>query len=123
MKHELFYDDKLDVLRMNFHGLFKKEDSEEFYESIQLLLKGKRRRFLLCNFEDGGFQVPRDKEYREFLTSFYSELGLEKIAVFNLSPPLRMLSKVIISSTGAKNVKIFRTEEEAVAWLKEGTNE
>lgn len=120
MKHIVFFDEKIDAIRMNFKGLFEPQDAEEFFPLTKMMCEGRDHCYILCDFKDGGAEVPKDKEYRQWLSRMYTEAGFDKIAIINTHPTMRMLAKIVLSAIKqARNVKFFKTEEEALQWLKE----
>ena len=44
---------------------------------------------------------------------------IEKIALFGLHPVARVLASFIIGQSKKKDMRFFKTKEEALAWLKE----
>lgn len=118
MKHIVFFDEKIDAVRMNFNGLFTQDDAGEFFPLTKKLCEGRKYCNILCDFKEGGAEVPKDKEYRQWLMRMYTEAGFDKIAIINAHPAMRMLAKIVLSAVkSAKNVKFFKSEEEALAWL------
>jgi hypothetical protein len=119
MKHDVHYDDGIGAIRMYFKGLFTQDDAGEFFPLTKRLCEGKEHCYLLCDFKEGGAEVPKDKEYRQWLSRMYTEAGFDKIAILNAHPAMRMLAKVVLAAVkSAKNVKFFKTEEEALTWFK-----
>jgi hypothetical protein len=42
-----------------------------------------------------------------------------KIAIFGMNPVARVIASFILGASKNKNTKIFKTKEEALAWMKE----
>ncbi|NLI98950.1 STAS/SEC14 domain-containing protein [bacterium] len=119
MLHEIYFDYNTGSIRMNFKGLFTPQDAEEFFPLTKKLCEGKKRCYLLCDFKEGGTEIPKDKEYRQWLIKMYKESGFDRIAIFNTSPSMRMLAKIALAAAGqSKNVRFFKTEEEALSWFQ-----
>jgi hypothetical protein len=47
----------------------------------------------------------------------YEKTG--KVAVFGMHPVARVISSFVMGATKKKDMRFFKTEEEALAWLKE----
>ena len=47
----------------------------------------------------------------------YEKTG--KVAVFGASPPVRVIASFVMGVTRKKDMRFFKTKEEALAWLKE----
>jgi anti-anti-sigma regulatory factor len=56
---------------------------------------------------------------RKNIADMFKKSGLEKIAIFGTSTPIRVVAGFIMKASGLQNVKFFHTEEEAMVWLKE----
>jgi len=60
------------------------------------------------------------KRTAEILREAFKNPGFEKTALFGEIDTLRMvITSFVIKATGLENVKFFKTEEEALKWLKE----
>jgi len=118
MKHKVWFDEDAGILRMELKGLFTAEDAPEFFSLVDKLYKDKPHRNVLCDLSEGSAVVPKDKEYRKWLMKMYNDSNFEKIAITNIHPTLRILVKVIVAAIGKTGqMKFFKTEEEALAWL------
>jgi hypothetical protein len=64
--------------------------------------------------------VKMDKETRKEFSKAQETARLDKIAMFGANPMTRMTAKVVEVVTGnAGRSKFFKTEAQALAWLKE----
>lgn len=59
------------------------------------------------------------KECGERIRELYDKQGFEKAAIFCINIVLRTIASFIIIASGVKNIKIFKTKEQALKWLKE----
>lgn len=119
MKHRLDYDERLGVL---FVRVVKDVSPDEFLEvnrKITSMLEEKRRRILI---DASDAVIPRwNRQMREAILKGTSVTSPNtRTAVIGLSPALRVFSKAIINVAGKySETKFFKTEDEALAWLKE----
>jgi hypothetical protein len=119
MKHRIDYDEKLGVL---FIRVVKDVSPEEFLEVNKLItsMPVEKRMRILIDASDA--VMPKwDRKMREAVLSGTSHTPPNtRTAVIGLSPALRVFSKVIINVAGKySETKFFKTEEEAIAWLRE----
>jgi hypothetical protein len=120
MNHELYYDEQIGALRLNFKGLFLPQDEEEFLSQLAELIRDKEIPFMLCDFKDGDVNLPKDKSYRQWLAEMSRKTDFAKTAIINTPPAIRMMSKIALVATGkAKTVKFCKDEKEAVTWFNE----
>ena len=84
------------------------------YKRIYSLFPGKVKQ--LVNINKSGKSSIAARE-------MYKEMGkdelTEKVAVYGAHPVARVLAAFIIGVSDVKNTRFFKTEEEALLWLKE----
>jgi anti-anti-sigma regulatory factor len=56
---------------------------------------------------------------RKNISNMLKTSGLQKIAIFGPSLPVRIVARFIIGATGLHNIKFFQTEENAHEWLNQ----
>jgi len=118
MKHRVDYDEKQGVLYIR---VVKDVSPEEFLEVNKLIMsmpEEKRRRILI---DASDAVIPKwNRRMREAVFGGASATPPNtRTAVIGLSPALRVFSKAIINVAGKySETKFFKTEEEALAWLK-----
>lgn len=113
------------IVYIEMIGEFNKEDILRLVEEAkEELIKspGKAKVLVICDFRHtdivfiGSFAR---KELVDKVKNSYKNLKLEKVAVFVTSPRMRTVGYFITRASNISNIKIFRTKEEALKWLKE----
>lgn len=79
-----------------------------------ITIKGKIK--ILVDFNTCGKHTPEARKIWDTLNDLEAVL---KIALFGLHPVARVAASFVIGVTGKKNMRFFKTPEEALAWLKE----
>lgn len=118
MKYELWYDEGRGVLYLKTFTLLTREDIEGLLPLVEKHFEGKPHRHLLADMSENpaGFV---DQEARRLLKSEADSIRFDKFAVVGASPATRMITKIAITLLGKSDVsRFFKTEEEALAWLK-----
>jgi hypothetical protein len=120
MRYEIWYDEDNDLLRVKtFEGLTK-EDYGKLIDEIEATLAGKKPHFALGDLSAGHPPGILDKEVRQIFKDRASSLEFDKIAIISASPSIRMISKIVFKVIGrSQSARFFKTEEEALTWLKE----
>lgn len=110
------------IIRCKFFGDQDKQLAKEFMEKTleALDLVGGQRKVLV----DGrGGAKWLDIKARKIYAEFGERAEIDKLAVFGLSTIQGVLGSFLIavikSKTNIKEIKFFKTEEEALKWLKE----
>ena len=70
-------------------------------------------------FVDNSRSGKPSQEARKIFAELIKHEQCEKIAVFGLNPVARVIASFVLGSSKNKNTKIFKTKEEALAWVKE----
>lgn len=121
MNYRLWFNDEHGVLYVQVLRTLTKEDIEAIIPEIKINLDGKPHRYLLGDLseqrtEDGIL----DKEARQALRELASDADYDKIAVIGVRPMTMMIAKIGISVAGKGDIsRFFKTEDEALTWLKE----
>ncbi|MBN2379317.1 STAS/SEC14 domain-containing protein [candidate division WOR-3 bacterium] len=118
MKHRIDFDEKQGVL---FIRIVKDVSPEEFLEVNKLIasMPQEKRKRILIDASDA--VIPKwNREMREAIFRGTSATPPNTLtAVTGLSPALRVFSKTIINIAGKHSeTKFFKSEEEALSWLK-----
>jgi hypothetical protein len=58
-------------------------------------------------------------ESRRIVQEMWNDQSRGKVALFGLNPVSRVVASFVIGSTGQKDLKFFKTKDEALAWLNE----
>jgi len=120
MTHKVWFDDDNGVLFLKLVGTFTTADGTEYIPEIEKLYKGKKNHYLLCDISEGGTELPTDKAYRKWLIEMYERIGIERIAMLNAKPAMRMLAKIVLTAAGkSKQVKFFDSRDDALKWLQQ----
>ena len=113
------------IIYIEMIGEFNKEDILELVKEIKEELKKsptKARLLVTCDFQHSDIvfigSLAR-KELVDKVKNSYKDLKLEKVAVYVTSPRMRAVGFFITKASNVSNIKIFRTREEALKWLKE----
>jgi hypothetical protein len=118
LRHEIFYDEGCGAARIVHYDEITADDARQIVDAVAEILKDKEHRYMI----DDGTRVTltkMDKETRKEFAKAGERIQLEKIAMFGANPMTRMMSKVVVALSGdAKRTRFFKTEDEALAWLK-----
>ncbi|MBN2380577.1 STAS/SEC14 domain-containing protein [candidate division WOR-3 bacterium] len=120
-KYKLSYNDEDDILCLKIFGVITGEDLREMMPMLQKILDGKPRRYVLIDMSHSVQAGPNvmTKEMREAYKEMTVLMDSDKSAIFGASPVVRMAAKIALAVTKRwENTRFFKTEEEAVAWLK-----
>jgi len=103
---------------------FDQESVFEFLEKIVEILRtfSVRRKLLVHINQSTSFATPSlwRKEMANKAIAASKELDFKKIAVYGGSVMARTIGSFILAAAvGIKNVRLFKTEKEALRWLKE----
>lgn len=119
MKYKTWFDNEKDVLYVQVFDKLGKEDAHGIINDVNKALEGRSHKPSIVDLTQGTPSV--DKEAREA----FKEIAIpeaftsEKVAVFGASPGVRMIAKVLLTVTGfSKRTRFFKTEDEALRWLK-----
>ncbi len=119
VRHTIRYEKENNLVRIVHYDIITFQDATEMLAAVEKLLEGKTPRLLLDD-SSNVTALKMDKETREVFKQVGSRIKLDKNAVFGADPMTRMMSKIIFTVAGqAKSTKFFKTEEEAVKWLRE----
>lgn len=122
MKHKIWYDEGEGVLRFRLIGQWTVENFKEALARMQELLDGKEHRYLLGDLSEATPQK-YTKEFRKLVAEEGAKVPLDKVAITGASPVLRMMAKMLIAAAKVirkipMEAKFFKTEKEALDWLK-----
>jgi hypothetical protein len=119
MNHEVRFDEKQYILHVRFVEEVTPEEYREVSQHILSMPEAKRQRILIDVSEAS---MPKwSREVRQALAESTDTPVNTRTAVIGISPALRVLSKAIIRVAGKHSeTRFFKTEEEAIRWLKEG---
>jgi hypothetical protein len=118
MNYKITYDEELGVARFKVLAMLTAEDVNEYIPGLNKLLEGKEHRYVLGDLSENPPGL-LDSAARKAFKSQAKSLDCDKIAFFGAEPAVRMLAKTAVFALGMSNItKFFKTEEEALHWLK-----
>jgi hypothetical protein len=71
---------------------------------------------LLVDLNKAGKPTP---EARRMGSKRFDKEGTRKVAIFGMNPVARVIASFVIGISKKKDIRFFKTEEEALTWLKE----
>ena len=123
MELNVEYDKESGVIRFRmpdeaWEVKFTEETGEAFIKQMEVECSGLEHRLLLIDLRGSRGNKP-SREFRKWMRNHSSEMGFERTACMIDSDVMRVISKFIMSSIGRlKDTQFFKTEEEALKWLK-----
>jgi len=117
MKHKVYYDEENKVMVLRVIGEYTLEDAEETTRVMEKITEEKGIQSLMADLT----QTPPklDKKVREMMREQAERYDLGKMALVITNPAVRMIGKIVISTMGSGDTtRFFKTDEEALAWLK-----
>jgi len=107
------------ILRLTIIGDFGKEDAEAYLRESAPFQKEARSGslFVLVDTRQSG---KVNSQARKTMIELIRENREGKVAVLGLSRYVRVSVGFVNRATGRDNVRLFGSEEEALAWLKAG---
>lgn len=118
IRHKIYYDEQNSVARIEHYDTVNADDARRIVDAVAKLLEGKEHRYMMDDISRVSM-AKLDKETRKEFAKAGERIQLEKIAMVGADPMTRMMSKVVVTLSGdAKRTKFFKTEKEALAWLK-----
>jgi len=112
-----FYLDEDDILHIVSYGDLDEDDYAEMSEATTKATgdtQGKVK--ILVDLNHCG-KVPA--KVRRLAKGDFEKETTGKVAMFGMHPVARILASFIIGITRKEDIRFFKTEEEALAWLKE----
>jgi hypothetical protein len=117
VKHELFFDEEKNVIVLRVKGSFNIQDAIETTDKMDELGKNKKRILVLADLREAPPNL--DKDVRQLMKDLSKRMKMEKFAMIVTNPAVRIIGKIVIATMGnAKGSAFFKTEEEALQWLK-----
>lgn len=117
MKHNIWYDEGLQVLFLEFTDHFRYQDVNEIFKKITEMLEGKLYRQMLVIMSDT--HKVENRETREATNEALNRAKISEVAFVGGSAANRMIARVLIKTGIIKtNGDFFKEQEEAIKWLK-----
>lgn len=115
MNHELSFDNKQGLMIMRIKGDFTVDDAIRCGDFVEKVASENGTYDVIVDLREATPNL--DKEVRKMLKDQAKRNDIGKFAMIVTHPALRIIGKIATSSM--KNAKIFKTEEDAVVWIKE----
>lgn len=117
--YEIWYDEKRGVLYLKTFHTMTEKDVREIMAFRETKLKDIEFEYVLADLSEAAAELPT-KEDRKVFKKYLATLTYKKIAVLGANPAVRMLAKIALALISKSRVtRFFKTEAEALAWLKE----
>ncbi len=114
MNHELLFDEKQGLMIMRIKGDFNIDDAAYCSDFIDKIAGEHETYDVLVDLREATPKL--DKDVRKMLKDQSKRDEVRKFAMVVTHPALRIIGKIATSSM--KNGKIYKNEDEALAWLK-----
>jgi hypothetical protein len=117
MKHKITYDEE-GILRIQYIGEIIPEEYRQTAEQVMQMPAENLKRILV---DISQTDTPMwNRETREMLAKSTPTPAGSKVAVIGASAAIRIISKAFVHIAKTQSqTRFFKTEEEALAWLKE----
>ena len=118
-KYKVWWDEKEGIIRQKAWGDFEEKDAKAQSIQINNIINSQSGKVLVLNdlSESGKASSQARKIYSEMMKNE----KVKKHAFVGMKIMTKVIVSFIINFSGAKNVRLFNTEEEAIKWLKEDT--
>jgi len=98
------------------------------YQSAELSLKVSEKCRELANQIEGKHHYlidlnkcgKNEADARKNWKELSSDVKTDKVATFGMNPVARVIANFVIGTYEGKNIRFFKNEKDALAWLKEG---
>jgi len=124
MINEAWIDEENQILRQKLIGDSILEEAPEYFSVVKELLDKLPARYSMVDMSEADARKILNRKSRDYLVTYSSAVGYEKVAYINIAPSLRMVAKVLRKIAGRKHedykneIGFFKNEEEALKWLK-----
>jgi len=117
MKHEVYLDREKNIIILRIKGHYSLQDAMETAYKMDELGKNKKTILVLADMREA--QNKLDKDVRVYMKELSKRMKMEKFAMIVTNPAVRIVGKIVIATMrNAKGSAFFKTEEEAIHWLK-----
>ena len=91
-------------------------------DTVKIVREFSGKAKILANFVKPVFKVG-DSKFRkklvDVMVEMYKNPGFEKVAICGVSTIVRVASLFVVKTTKLTNIRVFKTKEQALKWLKE----
>lgn len=117
MKHKMWYDEKDDILYLEFVDDYLFTDVEPILNNIESMLKDKPNRQMFIRMSDTG--KVENRATREASNKGIQEADVTEVAFVGGSAANRMIARVLLKTGVVKiNGDFFKNDDDAIKWLK-----
>ncbi len=111
--------DKIGIVRGAIFGTHNKDDAEQIIEEINILIKRRGKNcYVLIDMSKTGRPTYEARKLHAANIKMISKY-FKKAAFFGATTMNRVLANFIIKASGVgDNVKYFKTQDEAIKWLR-----
>lgn len=118
MNYKLWYDAERKIIYLKTFKTMTAEDVHQLMAQAAEEFEGKEADFSLIDMTDAGTEH-LGKDTRDAFKQYADSLEYKKIAIVGANPVTRMLARVALAVTGkSKIARFFKTEAQALEWLK-----
>ena len=111
-----FYLGEDNIIYETIVGDFDEQKALEARAAVcKLADKANERTKILIDLDEAGNQ---SSEARKIVQELFDTEVCGKIALFGLHPVARVIASFVIGASKKKDMRFFKTKEEALAWLK-----
>jgi len=119
MNYEVWLVESLKIVYLKTFHMLTEQDVHELMKLAETKFEGKEIDYSLIDLSEATSE-PVTKGTREAFKKYADSLVYKKVAVVGANPSTRMLAKIALAVAGkSKIAKFFKTQEEALVWLKE----
>jgi len=123
MNYKVWFDEKNGILRVDMFQTLVEEDIHEIVPMVEKEFEGRQHQYILADLSKSTSD-PISQSARKAFKKYTDSMNYDRIAVIGLNPATRMIAKIVLGIIGKSDVsKFFKTDEEAITWLKGETNE
>lgn len=117
MNYKAWFNEDNGVLYVKTFKTMDEKDVHDLMPRIEELFENRKPRLILGDLAENPSD-PLTKEARQAFKE-YSTVDYDRIAVIGVNPFTRMIVKIAVKIVGqADKTRFFKTEEEALTWLK-----
>ncbi len=119
VKYRLWFDDEHDVAYLKVFDSLGERDIRELMALTKEIFDGRKHCRILCDLTESSAGLISRGVRRAFKENA-NIVDYEKITLVGANPSMRMVAGVILTITDTvSKTRFFKTEAEALAWLKE----
>lgn len=123
MKYKIHFDEEYEIVRIEFYHNLGDDDTSGFAKELESVLKGRNCIGAILDhgtLQDKGLPKMSRKARREF-GEIAAKSGVKKLAMVAVPAIVKTVSNTIgiLAKGNDVKTKFFKTEAEALAWLKE----